>query len=57
MLEYLDRFAPVIACMIIIFIHAILISPPKIIQKNHSLEHRCIVCAYILFMFHYLTAS
>lgn len=53
-LEYLDMIAPITACTIIISIHVMLMKAPQVIKRDHHLEHKCIVCAYFIFMFHYL---
>jgi len=53
-LDHIDMLAPIIACTIIIAMHWMQISVPNRFKSDHTLEHRCIICAYLIFMLHYL---
>ena len=53
-LEYIAKFAALLACFIILSFHLVVIAPPKNFHPSTTFEHRCAACAYTLFAVHYL---
>lgn len=52
--ESLISFIPVIGCAMIIFVHAAPLYCHPQLHISREAAHKCFICAYLIFAFHYL---